>query len=260
MATRIKPFHERFALDLGLAEARQRFISRAHNRIFEKLFWEHQESEIRVAVADALGERVNYGCSLTRFIGDGDFARNLQAIEAIYAVAKYRGWEEQVDSAIEYLLHHAEIDLGIRWEPPVFLPSGAKELDEKLVNDNLHWLRERNYASVLKPFEKGLHHLAQSGANRELLSDVVTDMYEAVEALAKIRTRRDADLSANRELFLKRVGASEPYKLLLKDYIEYANQFRHAVRAAGKKPTLSTKETESFVYMTGLFIRLGMSE
>jgi len=85
-------------------------------------------------------------------------------------------------------------------------------------------------------------------------------MYEAIEALAKIQTRRDVDLSANRELFVKSVRASDQYKTLLKDYIEYANRFRHAVRSAEARPALSLKETESFVYMTGLFIRLAMPE
>jgi hypothetical protein len=83
-------------------------------------------------------------------------------------------------------------------------------------------------------------------------------MYEAVEALAKIETGRDVDLSANCELFVKSVKASEPYKALLKDYIAYANQFRHAPRNKQPRPALSMKETESFVYMTGLFIRLAM--
>jgi len=260
MAT-IKPFHERFALEVGLDQARQGFIARAHNRIFEGLFWEHREawgSEILLAVADALGEHVNYERSLSRYVGEDSFVRTLRAIEAMYSVAAHCGWGNQLDSAIKYLLRRAEIDLGVRWDPPGFLPAGAKELDEKLVNDNLLWLRHEKYKSVPAPFEKGLRHLVQSEKSPELLSDVVTDMHEAVEALAKIRTGRDVDLSSNRELFIKSVDASDHYKLLLKDYIEYANRFRHAPRSEQARPRLSRKETESFVYLTGLFIRLAM--
>ena len=85
-------------------------------------------------------------------------------------------------------------------------------------------------------------------------------MYEALEALTKIVTNRpEKDLSANQELFIKRLKASEPYKKILKDYIEYANEFRHAQKAGEKRPDVSEAEVESFVYLTGLFVRLAMS-
>ena len=80
-----------------------------------------------------------------------------------------------------------------------------------------------------------------------------------LEALAKTVTGRpDKDLSANREMFLAKVKASDEYKQLLKDYIDYANRFRHAEREGQRRPELSRKEVESFVYLTGVFIRLAM--
>jgi len=136
MATRVKQFHERFGLEVGLDRARQRFVARAHNRIFEELFWEQRDAwggEIYLAVADHIGDRVNCDRTLSYQIGT-DFIRTLKAIEAMFAVAMRTGWAEQLDGAIRYLLAYAETDLGIRWDPPVFLPSGAKELDEKLAS------------------------------------------------------------------------------------------------------------------------------
>ena len=84
-------------------------------------------------------------------------------------------------------------------------------------------------------------------------------MHEALEALAKVETGRDKDLSANAELFVKAVKASVPYKNLLKQYIEYANNFRHAVGKSAGRPNLSAREVESFMYLTGLFIRLAIN-
>jgi len=83
-------------------------------------------------------------------------------------------------------------------------------------------------------------------------------MYEALEALAKIVTGRDKDLSANAESFLKNLSISEPYKKLPKEYISYANNFRHAAATNAKKPNLSMAEVESFTYLTGVFIRLAI--
>jgi hypothetical protein len=43
-----------------------------------------------------------------------------------------------------------------------FVRTGAKLLDDELVNASLKWLREEKYENVLKPFEKALQHLLES--------------------------------------------------------------------------------------------------
>jgi len=134
----------------------------------------------------------------------------------------------------------------------------AKLLDEKLVNEELQWLSTQGYESVLGPFKRGLDHFLHSEQRPELLSDVITDMYEALEALAKIATGNDRELSGNRELFISNVKASQEYKQILKGYIGYANKFRHALTGGKKRPDISRKEAESFIYLTGLFIRLAI--
>jgi hypothetical protein len=160
---------------------------------------------------------------------------------------------------VHALLSGSEVDLGILWQKGKFLRTGAALLDEKLVNDVLHWLRTPGHETVLKPFEKGLKDLLHAHVKKDHLADVVTDMYEAVEALAKIVTDRPGkDLSSNREAFIAKVQASPEYKELLKDYIEYANRLRHAETEGRPKPNLSEREVESFVYLTGVFIRLAM--
>ncbi len=107
----------------------------------------------------------------------------------------------------------------------------------------------------MEPFERGLSHYLE-----DRLSDTVTDMYEALEALARIATGRDRELSGNREMFVSRVRASDYYKQLLRDYITYANQYRHAAQQNRPRPPLSEPEVEAFVYLTGLFIRLAIRQ
>lgn len=260
-----KSFYQRFALDISLDEAKEKFVARAHNRIFEELYLQYRKlwgAEIMTSVADALGRRVDFQRSLSNQIGE-NFLNVLKAIEGFHAVLASHGrtWGEEVDGVIDYLLRNSEIDLGIRWQPPFFVLSGAQELDNTLVNDNLLWLRQKSaFKPVVAPFEKGVRHLLHSQNRPELLSDVITDMYEALEALARVLTGRDADLSGNAELFVKAVKASDEYKAILKDYINYANRFRHAVRKDQRRPILSPREAESFVYLTGLFIRLATPE
>jgi hypothetical protein len=66
-------------------------------------------------------------------------------------------------------------------------------------------------------------------------------------------------LSSNAELFLSKLGVSEEYKKLLRGYIDYANRFRHAPSKTKPRPGIQYKEAESFIYMTGMFLRLASS-
>jgi hypothetical protein len=254
-----RSFYQRFALKIGLEEAKDKFVARAHNRIFEQMYFKYRDlfgDEIIISVADALGRRTEFARSLSRQVGE-DFNDVLKAIEGFHAVLAGHGrpWSDEISGVIGYLLRNSEIDLGIRWRPPFFVPAGAEELDESLVNDNLLWLREdSSFEGVLKPYEKGLRHLLHSQNRPEVLSDVITDMYESLEALAKLLTGRDSDLSGNAELFIKKIKASDEYKAILKNYIDYSNRFRHAARRNQPRPVITARETESFVYLTGFFL------
>jgi len=254
-------FHTRFGLEISMEEAQKRLVNRAYNLVFSTHLWGHritgEQDRIEREVLTTLGRSFRQTSSLDDHIRD-DFYANLQALEAYYAaVPSYE--KEEVGKLILRILEESELDLGVRWEVGRFIPSGAEFLDETLVRDNLRWLRDPKYKDVLSPFSKALGHYLHSRARPELLADVITDMYEAVEALAKIITGRlNKDLSANCELFLAEVKASDEYKKILRLYIEYANRFRHAVHEKRPRPDVSFKEVESFMYLTGLFIRLAI--
>lgn len=253
-------FIERFNIDIGQEEAKRRFVNRAYNRVFSNFFYGISESiryQIHREIVSALGDKYSYHKNLSDHVGD-DFYRNLLALETFFKSAS--GYDRSgVDKLIKQLLEESEIDLGVSWENGRFIKSGAKLLDDKLVNDNLDWLRDKRYSSVLAPFEKGLDHFLHSDKRPELLADVVTDMYEALEALSKIITDRpNKDLSANRELFISNIKASNEYKKILAEYINYANKFRHASEEGKNKPAISQREAESFIYLTGVFIRLAV--
>ncbi len=131
---------------------------------------------------------------------------------------------------------------------------------KSLVDNVLGLLNHPAYKGVLNPFVKGLDHFLHSRRNSALLSDVVTDMHESLEALAKIVNRNDKDLSANQESFVSNVKLSNPYKRMLKEYISYANDFaRHAGEKGQAKPLPSRREVEAFMYQPGLFLRTVLS-
>ena len=248
-------FHERFAIRVNIEEAKRRFVNRALNLVFNSFIYEYSDDyHIKREIATRLGEKYDYWDRIVNHI-EGDFHRTLLALEAVYdTVVSYQ--KSELESLIRRILNESEFDLSIRWQNGRFIPSGAKLLDEELVNESLRWLSDKRYKSVLDPFSKGLEHFVHVGKRPELLSDVITDMYEALEALAKTVTGREKDLSANAELLIKKLGVSESYKKILKYYISYANEFRHAQKEGRKRPKVSIAEVESYMYLTGVFIRL----
>ncbi|MBI4303106.1 MAG: hypothetical protein HY665_02040 [Chloroflexi bacterium] len=217
---------------------------------------------VRVAlvnVATELGVVYEWNKLFSGYAGT-DFHSCLKSLEALYRTfsgnSSYSEYAAKVRSSIEYAISLCETDIDVEWRDGVFWPSGAKLLDVALVNENLKWLADKGYHGVLGPFEKGLRHFLEAQQHSERLADTVTDIYEAVEALAKVVTGRDNDLSGNAELFISKLELSDYYRKMLKDYIDYANDYRHAAKLGEKKKPLIRNEVEAFIYTSGLFIRL----
>jgi hypothetical protein len=260
-------FHDRFQIKMPTEEALRRFVNRAHNELLQSgACWVNGQGgwvEAVQALATHLGEPYEPGAGYRIATLEGytkrDFARTLEALEGLTRAVP----DKRIGRIISEILDMAEIDLGVRWDGIRFLPSGAKLLDEKLINDSLQWLKEKGYPTVLEPLEKALGHLLRARSHPELLSDVVTDAYEAQEALAKIVAGKDQTLDMNQELFLAKICASDEYKQILneclKRYRPFAHSFRHGTATPAKKPSIEYAEAESFVYLTGVFIRLAIS-
>ena len=193
--------HERFETQVGLEEARRRFVNRVRNVVFSSTCYDHRT--IRIKIAYKLGDEYR-SPQLMEIIGE-DCYWNLQAFEAIYETVGSN--DHQFEAEIHRLLPDSEVDLGIRWEKGQFVKSAGALLDERLVNDPLHWIRPPGNETVLLPFEKALRHFLHASQHPEFLADVITDMHESLEALAKIVTDRpNKDLSGNQQLFLSDVN------------------------------------------------------
>ena len=177
--------------------------------------YDEDHRSARWRVANALGEEYHDFNHLNYYVR-GDFYRCLQVLEACY-----QGLQDEkryrFNALLSLTMSESEADLGIGWEPPIFVRTGAMLLDLHLVNEPLRWLSDPKYTAVYTPFEKGLGHFLESPKKPQLLQDVITDMYESVEALSKITTGRShRDLSANAELFVTQLRLRLNTRLFLK--------------------------------------------
>ena len=263
----ILPFHQRFNIKLQDNEAKQRFLNRVTNRVVDSYFsWLFEEKgeegekikdDILWEVANSLGKTFSYSYDLDDYIG-GDFYTCLHALEVVYRELPTDDQKKGLYDIIRAIISESESDLGVQWRESIFLPSGAKLLDEALVNEPLQWLSDPKYHNVLSPFQKGLADFLEATKRPQRLLDTIRDMYEALEKMARIVTGNNRNLKANAEQFVSDLGLSPHYSKMLKDYTEYAHEFRHAVEEGKERKPPLYQEVEAFIYTTGLFIRLAI--
>ena len=257
-------FPERFGLEVDMEEARKRFIERARNEIFEflprssdSLFYSWYWYTTRLKhFATALGERYHPAKkNIISYIRIEDYNEVLRAIEIIYANADSLrdNVRTMMDYRIEKILWLSEIDLGIKWENGKFIPKGAELLEDKLVNDSLNWLRQRNYVTVIEPFEKAINRLHESESKPEMRSYVIEDAYKAIDAIARVIIGNNKDITNNINEFTEKINGRGFHKKILRNWMGYGNEYRHPGSA-----TLTKAEAEFFLYFTGALIRLAM--
>lgn len=249
-----RDFANRFGLQVDLVEAKRRFVNRAQNAVFQSIT-SHSDPTRKSAIVSALGE-VDYDHkSLSKYI-DGLFERTLLALEV--AVRDFpnsqakREWVQRIQD----MLDTSEVDLQITWRDGRFFPKGAEELDEPLIRQPLTWLGNAKLEAAAEPFRRGLRSMLRAHNDADARLAAVRDFYEALEALARLVCDNSARLGQNAERFLQKLKVTDDFRQMLKAYINYGCWARHAVENDEPRPDVSYAEAESYMYITGLFIRL----
>lgn len=267
----IRPFEKRFDIPLALEDVKKRFMNRIWNGLNQEFRLLVQSSPFSAYlpalrhVADGLGVTYSKDNGFTHYAREECYAGEpfhhlLHSLELLYeGLLRHDEYDaRKLEPIIQAAMASCEIDPGIEWKNGIFEPSGARLLDEELVNEPMKWLAEPKYKNVIQPFQKGLKHYMEATKDQSKLPDTITDMYEALEALARIVNGNDKNLSANAAQFVDNLGLSEYYTKMLNEYCQYAHQYRHAVRQAKGRIPPKPREVEAFIYTTGLFIRLAI--
>ena len=167
---------------------------------------------------------------------------------------------KKLSKHIDDAFNLASLDLGYNIKningEYILMISGSKLLDDKLIDDVLNILNADDKNMILNPYKKGLKEFFESKNDKSKLKNVVRDIYESIESLAKYICKNDKDLTANKELFINKINANYYYKENLKHFIDYSNEFRHPPK---KNIELIPKEVEAYIYMSGIFIRLALN-
>lgn len=145
------------------------------------------------------------------------------------------------------------IDIGYLFSGDTIIKKGAKELDEKLILDNLTWLSK--YPASKEFFENSLKHYL--GKN---YPDAITNAYSSLEGLVKTFLKKDKQLDSDeiRKELINKLGLQGDWGQLLYFYCKLAHEFssRHGKKETGEKFELPIELVEFYIYITGTFMRL----
>lgn len=197
-------------------------------------------------------------------INSYDFFKTLNLIEKCYLFIKGGGLRsvdrrflvdyskivnlKNFDQRIEDILLHS--DVKIFWKEGKFYKAGAEELDEALIKDNLEWLSD--FPEVKLQYNNTLDHFKESIENISARKDAITNAYSSIEKLTQKILNNKKNFDKNSGELVDYLKLPAEYKNIVHYYKQIANQY--SSRHAGSE--FSHAETEAFIYMTGLFMRL----
>lgn len=187
--------------------------------------------------------------NLRSLTGD-DYLETLRVLVLLYkALDKVPAEQKALSDWIEAAISHATVDLGVTWNEGMFYPSGARELDQGLVEEPLKWL-------VDFPNERADYLKAVTSYAGKQLDEVINNCYLAVEGIARVILANQKTLDNNREGLLRKLTLSQEWKALLSNFISYANEFKR--HASENRHRLNPAEVEAFLYMSGVLLRVAI--
>jgi hypothetical protein len=258
-------FNKIFGIQAGLEEEKSRFVERinqtafppienltygpSYAEVFEQIcYWLGTNGKERIAIHNQRNYSGARHIPRLRTLTDDDFLETLKVLGFCHAALRLSAREQDnLSEWIETALENATVHLGVSWADGMFYPSGAKELDENLIEEPLMWLTDF-------PAEKADYLKALTGYASNRLDDVIVNCYLAVEGIGRTILGNSRTLDNNREGLLKKVGLSQEWKALLNNFISYANEFKR--HASDKRHDLNPIEVEGFLYMTGVILRM----
>lgn len=258
-----KRFNKVFGIEDTVEEERKRFVNRIKQSIFDIIDREDSDrfgyNKLFKHICFELGVDANvfpwvktgdtwldeYAPPKISVLTKNNFDETLVVLCFLYQHFE-KGGRSQLTKQIQDILSRTTCDIGIRWKGGFFYPSGAKELDESLVEELLGWLdkypnENRDYSNALNCYTKGN------------FADVIKNCYSAVEGISRKILGNKKTLDNNKTELLRIIGLSKGWNAILNSFINYAHDYRHA---SEERHESTKEETEAYLYMSGLIMRL----
>jgi len=264
-----KRFNEIFGLGDRVEDERERFVERVNQAIFHQIDTDQTQKFSYEMLFDVvcfeLGVNANdfpqrnFGRTIyksilpatIRTLTKDDFIKTLLVLRILYVWFKVTSNpaenQEWLSGWIKNVLDRCSCDIGIRWKEGSFYPAGAEELDKSLIEETLTWLTD--YPDERKDYQRALECYSANQSS----PDVIMNCYSAVEGVTRNVLGNKKTLDNNKDELLKKMDLSDGWNSILATYVNYAHNYRHA---SPERHKIKERETEAYLYMTGLIIRL----
>lgn len=264
-----KKFNKILGLEDDVEAERKRFVERVNQFIFHDIDTARDVTfgydtlfrllcfELGVNAHDFRMRTIGRGmdekhipASIRTLTGD-DFNKTLLVLSILYVYLEGSSDSESnlewLSANIKLVLSRCSRDIGITWKEGFFYPIGAEELDESLIGETLTWLND--YPNERKDYRIAL----ECYLGDESLADVIRNCYSAVEGVTRVVIGNQKTLDNNKDELLRKMNLADGWNSILATYINYAHDYRHA---SEQRHEITKQETEAYLYMTGLIIRL----
>lgn len=254
----LKEIYKRLGIGTTLEEEKSRFYVRIDlilNKLENYLLGDPRSEEVIRQISFKLGEYERH--SFTAYLTSRTFKEFLGVCEIIleFFSRYFHGAYITFKRSIQKALDESVIDLGITFKNDKFIPTGAKELDEKLLLEPLEWLKD--FPIVKKSFERALGQLL-----KKEYADSITNAYSSLESMVKTFLNRKARLDKLIPDLLRELKLLGDWSGILGHYCQYAHEFssRHGKKDTGVIEPPNPIHVEAYIYMTGLVLRLIIQE
>ncbi len=259
---------KRFNVKLSLKEAQEKFINKINNALFysaalnTKAFNFSADRNFEYRFCQEYG--LEFGSGMAFHLHHRPFTEYILKLNCLVGVLatiddKLTGTLLDI---IEDSLEESPLDLNLRVlkssMPYSIMPKGAKLLDGKLIDDSLGILTDTKYESVRNAFEKGLKEFMQSTKEKPRLKNAIRDMHLSMDELAKI-ILNDKNVGLKHLLKNENWAKTNLNKYYQGIYFQYNEMLDKFAKHTGKY-AFSSQETESIMYLTGLFVRLTLGK
>jgi len=258
----LKDIYKRLNLETDLKKEQEKFIKRIQlifNTIDSKHLFPYlggpddNLSGVSKKMAFLLGEEIRE--YLKEYLNNQTVEKVLTVSEIFLNVIKddsaFHFENNYFPLKIEEAFNLSMIDLGISFKNGKFYKKDTEELDNKLIFEPLEWLNDYPKTKIF--FEGALKENL-----RKDYPDAITKSYSALESLVKTLLNNNTNLKKNIPKLLEKLSLPDQWGKILFNFCDYAHEFssRHGTEEGKKQSKINPEIIETYIYFTGLMIRL----
>ena len=269
------------AEDLGIKynfeEERLKFLNRIKNKLFIPIEKDSDYRYILKYICNEFGEDLEnyedpgyakFGNHCEHYLPlekltTKDFARTLQLVEVFIKIRDKIHMpflKHQISAIVSETILESKLDIGINWDEQrnIFLKSGDEFLDKNIHHETLLKLNKPNLEKIERIYSESL---------RKFFEKDITFMDGCHSSLEKlfqiILNKPDTGINKTFEEIFRQYNIANEWKSITKQFIEIANNHYRHDSFDNSSPNKFAynfenhfKELESFLYLTGVLLRL----